>query len=323
MNSKLLVPLNICAISSLKNCVLDRPEIAMWLLIAYDKVDSDLLKNAVNFVWNANEKARQIQSFLFRACQKFGVPIEMCNLSLDQFALYFGKSHCVDGTCGQGLTGSISRIRGYCSNCFRESQENQVLEKEKTWKNQFGSSSRGICPCCDKPIERHQNAQFGHVEANVFLGQATAENGMYVCKTCNSAMGTRNLLVFKEELSRCRTFLRNVSYLEAVHKDWVKWMRELFSRNKGDIDALESKLVVIRLAYAAEAKARANPWDPVEVPKDPVKVPQKDLDTDSLTKGTPIPSQGRKRNNRRKPKARKGRGSGAPTGSQPKGVKRS
>ncbi len=66
------------------------------------------------------------------------------------------------------------------------------------WRNHFGDQYIGKCFVCKDEIQK-DNFHAGHIVAHADSGSDTADNMRSICKTCNTSMGTMNLLEFKAQ----------------------------------------------------------------------------------------------------------------------------
>ena len=65
------------------------------------------------------------------------------------------------------------------------------------WTNFFGEQYVGKCFVCKTEIQKDR-FDAGHIVAHADGGSDTADNMRPICKTCNTSMGTQNLMEFKE-----------------------------------------------------------------------------------------------------------------------------
>jgi len=70
----------------------------------------------------------------------------------------------------------------------------------EAWKAQFGSSTEGSCYCCRKELDIFDDWHAGHIVPSARGGPDTADNLRPLCGSCNLAMGTEHMDVFK---TRC------------------------------------------------------------------------------------------------------------------------
>ena len=67
----------------------------------------------------------------------------------------------------------------------------------EAWKAQFGSSTEGSCYCCRKELDIFDDWHAGHIVPAARGGPDTADNLRPLCGSCNLAMGTEHMDVFK------------------------------------------------------------------------------------------------------------------------------
>jgi hypothetical protein len=70
----------------------------------------------------------------------------------------------------------------------------------EAWKAQFGSSTEGSCYCCRKELDIFDDWHAGHIVPAARGGPDTADNLRPLCGSCNLAMGTEHMDLFK---ARC------------------------------------------------------------------------------------------------------------------------
>ena len=70
------------------------------------------------------------------------------------------------------------------------------------WEKYIGTITRGACFVCERaPITILTNVEYGHVVAVADGGNDSIDNLRPICSACNRAMGTRNLLEYKDMLA--------------------------------------------------------------------------------------------------------------------------
>jgi len=69
--------------------------------------------------------------------------------------------------------------------------------REKLWEQEIGDKLWGNCFVCNMRLSFAEFA-CGHIQAERMGGKLELENLKVVCKSCNSKMGTMNMLEFKE-----------------------------------------------------------------------------------------------------------------------------
>jgi hypothetical protein len=67
----------------------------------------------------------------------------------------------------------------------------------EAWKAQFGSSTEGSCYCCRKELDIFDDWHAGHIVPAARGGPDTADNLRPLCGSCNLAMGTEHMDLFK------------------------------------------------------------------------------------------------------------------------------
>jgi 5-methylcytosine-specific restriction endonuclease McrA len=80
--------------------------------------------------------------------------------------------------------------------------------KNAVWEAYIGSLRyEGACECCGKKFIRHETTTWhaAHVTAESKSGETTVENLRPACNSCNTYMGTMNLLDFKAQIYGARS----------------------------------------------------------------------------------------------------------------------
>jgi hypothetical protein len=72
--------------------------------------------------------------------------------------------------------------------------------RAQVWTNTFGSSTHGVCHCCNSTINCLDSWHAGHIVASANGGSDTAENLRPICVSCNLSMGSEHMDSFK---TRC------------------------------------------------------------------------------------------------------------------------
>lgn len=104
--------------------------------------------------------------------------------------------------CGKKIH-IINSMFGYCSECWKIKQRIPVPKakipsrlRQEVWETNIGDKFWGNCFVCNMRINVLEFA-CGHIVSEFTGGKMVLENMKVVCKSCNSKMGTRNLLEFK------------------------------------------------------------------------------------------------------------------------------
>jgi 5-methylcytosine-specific restriction endonuclease McrA len=70
--------------------------------------------------------------------------------------------------------------------------------RQKVWETNIGDKFWGNCFTCKMRLNTLEFA-CGHIVSEFKGGKMVLENMKVVCKSCNSKMGTQNMMEFKEE----------------------------------------------------------------------------------------------------------------------------
>jgi hypothetical protein len=89
-------------------------------------------------------------------------------------------------------------LKKYCKNKIENLKEKIPDDlKENLWIQQFNSLYKGKCACCDGVITPfNRKAECGHIKSEHNGGAVDIKNLLWVCKTCNCSMGTKNMLEY-------------------------------------------------------------------------------------------------------------------------------
>ena len=113
-------------------------------------------------------------------------------------------------SCGNFVAGDVNRVLRKCRDCKNNANAVVHSEKVKAW-NTFAESrdggQTGKCFCCGTEIHR-KNFSAAHVIASYYGGLGIERNLRPTCKSCNKAMMTTDLYVFKAELVAIGNWLR-------------------------------------------------------------------------------------------------------------------
>jgi hypothetical protein len=72
--------------------------------------------------------------------------------------------------------------------------------RDEVWKKRNNDESRiGECYCCSERLY-YDNFVCGHIQSVYFRGETKVSNLEPICSSCNSDMGTKNLIEYKNEL---------------------------------------------------------------------------------------------------------------------------
>ncbi len=63
----------------------------------------------------------------------------------------------------------------------------------------YEKECNGKCWCCDSEPITHANFQCGHIKAERDGGLPTIENFRPICASCNTSMGTQDMIIFKQK----------------------------------------------------------------------------------------------------------------------------
>ena len=87
-------------------------------------------------------------------------------------------------------------------------------QKDYIWLRDNGKKFEGECPVCNvQSIDCH-NFIGAHIVAHSCGGRTHVDNGIAICGSCNSKMGTRNLVEFTKELYPTSKLLKNPELLK-------------------------------------------------------------------------------------------------------------
>ena len=134
-------------------------------------------------------------------------------------------------SCGKFVTGDVSKVLRKCRECKRTACAVRRDEKHKAWKAFANErTGKGKCFCCDAEIYS-DNFSAAHVVASFYGGLGIERNLRPTCKSCNAAMMTTDLYVFRAELvtigkwSRDDPKIRSAA-MEARWQDLARiWLR--------------------------------------------------------------------------------------------------
>lgn len=103
--------------------------------------------------------------------------------------------------CNNKTTAQTLAKYGCCSKCRPAEFRKKTIPKplrECVWRKRFPTTLDGECYCCRKQIS-FAYFDCGHILAEALGGATTIDNLEPICKTCNTSMGTQNLLEFKKQ----------------------------------------------------------------------------------------------------------------------------
>jgi len=71
--------------------------------------------------------------------------------------------------------------------------------RRKVWANTFGESvGSAPCICCRLTTISQLNFHVGHIQSHAEGGDLTLDNLLPICQSCNSSMGSENMMEFKK-----------------------------------------------------------------------------------------------------------------------------
>ncbi len=119
------------------------------------------------------------------------------------------------------LRGDVEKIRGICCDCNSTTYGTvQYGVKTQSWFREYDSLTEAPCYCCERTIT-FKKFSAAHVIAAKYMGAPMVENIRPTCDSCNKAMGSKTLYIFKDELVRIREmFTSNPSFKVAVEEKW-------------------------------------------------------------------------------------------------------
>jgi 5-methylcytosine-specific restriction endonuclease McrA len=101
---------------------------------------------------------------------------------------------------------TLTRNGGMCGRCVKKGESDcQKQDKipipaklrQEVWEKRIGDRFWGNCFTCNMRLNAFEFA-CGHIISESTGGETVLENLQVVCKSCNSKMGTQNMLEFKK-----------------------------------------------------------------------------------------------------------------------------
>ena len=122
---------------------------------------------------------------------------------------------CLCLRCDTPVDSSIHKVLGMCYNCNKHMCAVSPMDKLFLWNNHHGSAEFAPCKCCGTTIS-NRKFEAAHIIASYFGGQATPDNIVPTCSSCNAAMGRTDLRVYSDELCTIRRLLENCPEFRAT-----------------------------------------------------------------------------------------------------------
>jgi 5-methylcytosine-specific restriction endonuclease McrA len=97
---------------------------------------------------------------------------------------------------------TLDKNEGFCGRCFKKSKKyvkKAIPSKlrQLVWEINIGNKLYGNCFTCNMRLSSFEFAA-GHIHSEATGGPTVQENLKVVCKSCNSKMGTQNMMEFKK-----------------------------------------------------------------------------------------------------------------------------
>lgn len=125
-------------------------------------------------------------------------------------------------TCKRRVTNPVYRVLGRCYECNQEKCKVITAHKNAVWARYHQSDETGDCYCCKARIRRNDFSA-AHVVAVCHGGMGVVDNLRPTCHSCNAAMMTTNLYVYKAELNTIEERLRTDPNFKALAVS--RWMK--------------------------------------------------------------------------------------------------
>ena len=106
---------------------------------------------------------------------------------------------CKCTICGKTVIDDVNKVLKRCRSCNRKVCAVRPIEKTFVWEDANHNRQKGKCFCCSAEISR-DNFSAAHVVAVCYGGKGVVANLRPTCHSCNVAMMTTDLNVFKAEL---------------------------------------------------------------------------------------------------------------------------
>jgi hypothetical protein len=188
-----------------------KPEVKVWFLLFVLKQDG--FGDCLYYSNIRKEKDLFFEEYEFiRHCEaerrSSRVCCARCNITLNDYWVHRFRGFC--GPCNHELYGSVSKET-----------------KERSWLTYIGRTANGGCFCCNTRISSDRYSA-AHVVAAKYGGKPTIENIRPTCASCNAAMGTKNLNMYKLEIETIRAILdSNPGLMMNVSIRWRKTIEDL------------------------------------------------------------------------------------------------
>ena len=94
---------------------------------------------------------------------------------------------------------------------FKKKKTIPKVKKNMVWEHYMGNVFADKCLCCRQNMINANSFSCGHVKAEILGGGLELENLRPICVSCNSSMGTENMLEFIK-----RVYPQNVGYFNGI-----------------------------------------------------------------------------------------------------------
>ena len=136
-------------------------------------------------------------------------------------------------SCGKPVTDDVYKVLKRCSACNRKVCAVRLTEKNFVWEDANKKRQKGKCYCCDAEIVS-DNFSAAHVVAVRYGGRGVVSNLKPTCHSCNAAMMTTHLEVYKAELVTIGDWLRfDPTNRMPVMENWWQEIARAWSPTSG------------------------------------------------------------------------------------------
>lgn len=136
---------------------------------------------------------------------------------------------CKCTNCGNPVKDDVNKVLKRCGPCNRKVCDVRPIEKTFAWEDANKQRQKGKCFCCSVEISR-DNFSAAHVTAVCYGGRGVARNLRPTCHSCNAAMMTTDLNVFKAELVAIGNWLRVDQHRSAMMEHWWQELAHIWLR---------------------------------------------------------------------------------------------